>query len=161
MKNLWISNHCVYPWVLWCDYKILHSPENNSQFALSLFHVEVRRLLPHFKSLLKYRPKGVKGIIPCSCGCKLHTMTGVKTLPVHIHTRSLTYFSFYRSHTLCSRLQSSVSYWPSVSLPIQLSVHTRVCVPQCEGVTDPDGDRFIITRRSLLFLLLFYYRFYC
>lgn len=70
------------------------------------------------------------------------------------HTHSLTYFSFYRSHTLCSRLQSSVSYWPSVSLPIQLSV--CACVPQCEGVTDPDGDGFIITRRSLLFLLLFY-----
>lgn len=113
--------------------------------------------LPHFKSLLKYRPKEVKGIISCSCGCKLHTMTGVNTIPGHTH--SLTYFSFYRSHTLCSRLQSSVSYWPSVSLPIQLSV--CACVPQCEGVTDPDGDGFIITRRSLLFLLLFYCCFYC
>lgn len=115
--------------------------------------------LPHFKSLLKYRPKEVKEIIPCSCGCKLHTMTGANTIPVHTHTHSLTYFSFYRSHTLCSRLQSSVSYWPSVSLPIQLSV--CACVPQCEGVTDPDGDGFIITRRSLLFLLLFYCCFYC
>lgn len=52
------------------------------------------------------------------------------------HTHSLTYFSFYRSHTLCSRLQSSVSYWPSVSLPIQLSV----CV--CAAVWGSDRSRW-------------------
>lgn len=56
------------------------------------------------------------------------------------HTRTLTYSSFYRSHTLCSRLQSSVSYWPSVSLPIQLSVHARVCV--CAAVWGSDRSRW-------------------
>lgn len=35
-----------------------------------------------------------------------------------------------------------------------------VCVSQCEGVIDPDGDGFIITGQ-LLFLLLFYGCFYC
>lgn len=138
---------------LWCE-NFLHSLKIDSQFALNLFQVS----LPHFKSLLTYRPKGVKGIIRVAAG---FTQWQEWKPFLFRHTRSLTYFLFYRSHTLCSRLQSSVSYWPSVSLPIQLSVPARVCVPQCEGVTDPDGDGFIITRRSLLFLLLFYCHFYC
>lgn len=125
--------------------------------------------LPHFKSWFKYRQqKKSQRDYPVfvwlrashndrseypSCS---HTRTH-KCARTHNHTVSLISHSIALTH--CSCLQSSVSYWPSVSLPIQLSV--CACVLQCEGVTDPDGDGFIITRRSLLFLLLFHCCFYC
>lgn len=104
-----------------------------SKFALSLFHVEVRRFPSlTLKVYLSIDQKKSKGLFRVRVAASFTQWQEWKPF-LFAHTRSLTYFSFYRSHTLCSRLQSSVSYWPSVSLPIQLSVHACVCVPQWGG----------------------------
>lgn len=117
----------VYPQVWWCDFNFQHSPIIDSQFALSLFLVEGRRFLSlTFKVYLSVDQKESKGLFCVRVAASFTQWQEWKAF-LFTHTRSLTYSSFYRSHTLCSRLQSSVSYWPSVSLPIQLSVRARVC----------------------------------
>lgn len=85
-------------------------------------------------------------------GCS-HPHSLLNPPPVHSLAYLSLCLSLHHAHTHGSRLQSSVSYWPSVSLPILLSV--CVCVRASQCVRDPDGDGFII-KGQLLFLLLFY-----
>lgn len=114
--------------------------EIETHFALSLFHVEVRRFLSlTLKVYLSIDQKESKGLFRVRVAASFTQWQEWKPF-LFAHTCSLTYFSFYRSHTLCSRLQSSVSYWPSVSLPIQLSVHACVCV--CAAVWGSDRSRW-------------------
>ena len=88
-------------------------------------------------------------------------MTGVNTLPVHTYTQSHLFLILSLSHALQSPPVKRVLLAFCFTSYSAQCAHTRPCVPQCEGVTDPDGDGFIITRRSLLFLLLFHCGFYC
>lgn len=155
MKNsAWIFHH-RYHWFS----DSLQSLQLDPQFPLNVFSGEVRGCLSlTLKVYLSIDQRKSKGLFRVRVAASF-TQWQERIPFLFTHTQSHLFLILSLSHTLCSRLQSSVSYWPSVSLPIQLSV--CACVPQCEGVTDPDGDGFIITRRSLLFLLLFYCCFYC